>query len=447
MADAAVPRPGLRARAAARNPLPTGTASVGVGLLIAGVTAYAFLAVAKRALGTEEYAPLALLWTLVFLIGPGFFLPVEQEISRALAERRARGLGGGPVLRRAVAIAGGLLGLLLIAIAAGSGVLMDKTFDDEGLLVVGFGLALAGVAAGHVARGTCSGQGRFRPYAVFIAADGVIRLALCVALAVADVDDVGPYGVALGLAPILAVAVAVGRERGLVEAGPSASWREVTGALAALLAASVLSFTLVNGGPLAVDLVGTDAEQARAGTFLNALLIGRIPLFLFQAVQAALLPRLSSLAGAGQLDEFRTGLRRLLAVTAGLGTVAAVGSYAVGPFVVEMMFGDEVDHRTLGLLGLSCAAYMVALAVGQAVIALGGHRLAAASWAVGVAAFAVVTAVSADDVFLRVELGLLAGASAAAVAMAGSLAARLAAGAVAEPGTVIQALHELPLEP
>ena len=42
------------------------------------------------------------------------------------------------------------------------------------------------------------------------------------------------------------------------------------------------------------------------------MLLARIPLFMFQAVQAALLPRLSRLAAKGELDEFRAGLKRLL---------------------------------------------------------------------------------------------------------------------------------------
>src|SRR4051812_35850671 len=42
-------------------------------------------------------------------------------------------------------------------------------------------------------------------------------------------------------------------------------------------------------------------------TFTYGVLLARIPLFLFQAVQAALLPRLSRLAARNELDEFRSG--------------------------------------------------------------------------------------------------------------------------------------------
>jgi O-antigen/teichoic acid export membrane protein len=171
-----------------------------------------------------------------------------------------------------------------------------------------------------------------------------------------------------------------------------------------------------------------------------------VPLFLFQAVQAALLPRLSALAGAGQFDEFRTGLKRLVVVTAVLGVGAAAGSWLLGPFIVQKMFGDVVDHRTLGLLGIGCGAYMVALALAQAVIALGGHRLVAVAWAVGVAGFLVVTGVGAHELFFRVELGLAAGSVVSVGAMAVALQSRLRAGATLDEGNVVEALHQLPFD-
>ena len=74
-------------------------------------------------------------------------------------------------------------------------------------------------------------------------------------------------------------------------------------------------------GPVATKFVPppdltklTEAEKDAAGRFLPGLVIARIPLFLFQAVQAALLPKLSALAGAGLHGSFRKGLWRLLAV-------------------------------------------------------------------------------------------------------------------------------------
>ena len=246
-----------------RSPLPEGTLAVGVGLLVSGITSYGFLVLAARALEPDAYAPLGLLWTTMFLLGPGLFLPVEQEVSRALAARSARGEGGGPVLRRAGLLAAGLLGVLVVVLTAAGPTLLDHLFDGQGLLLVGLALGLAGTAVGHLARGACSGQGRFRPYAVFLGADGVIRLGLCVVLAIVGVDSAGWYGIALGVAPGVAVVIALARERGLVTEGPEAGWGEVSRALLALLLGSILSFTLINGGPLAIELLGDRGGAGR----------------------------------------------------------------------------------------------------------------------------------------------------------------------------------------
>ena len=55
------------------------------------------------------------------------------------------------------------------------------------------------------------------------------------------------------------------------------------------------------------------------GEFTAALVVARLPFFLFQAIQAALLPKLSGLVARGRYDEFRRGLRRLVLIVAGLG--------------------------------------------------------------------------------------------------------------------------------
>src|ERR1044072_3842670 len=89
------------------NPLPEGTLAVGAGLIVSGITSYGFLAISARALGPEKDAPLGVLWALTYVVCPGVFLPLEQEVGRALSTRRAKGLGGGPLIRRAALGGGG----------------------------------------------------------------------------------------------------------------------------------------------------------------------------------------------------------------------------------------------------------------------------------------------------------------------------------------------------
>ena len=445
MVEASPATSGLRDR----NPLPEGTFVVGAGVIVAGLGAYIFLALAARQLGPDEYAPLAVLWALVWIVGPGFFLPVEQEVARALADRRARRLGARPVLRKAAILGSGLLAIVLLVTAILSPLLAEHLFHDEMLLVVGFALAMCGACGAHLGRGTCSGAGRFAPYGLLLGGESGLRALFCAVLVALSVTTVGTYGLALGLASVVAVVVIMGRQRGLVSDGPEASWSELSSAMAALLVGSLMMAALVNAGTVAVQLLATSAEDDQAGRFQAGLQIARVPLFLFQAVQAALLPKLSGLAGAGRLDDFRAGMRRLLVLTVGIGVAGTLAAFLVGPPIVSLLFGEEfdLDHRTLGLLALANAVIMVAMALSQAVIALHGHKTVAVGWAAGVAAFVAGVVLFSDELFLRVELGLVVGAATATAILGVALARRLVAGTTPETGTLIEALHDLPVEP
>jgi O-antigen/teichoic acid export membrane protein len=432
------------------NPLPEGTLAVGVGLLINGVCSYGFLAVSGRVLGPVEYAPLATLWAVIFVVGPGFFLPLEQEVSRALAARRGRGVGGGPVLRRA-AVLGGILAAALVVVTIVLGPLMTtKLFNGEWVMVAALAIGQVAFYVTHLARGGFSGLVRFRAYSTLIAADGALRFVFCVALAVIGFEVAGPYGVGLAIAPILAVAVSLRGQRDLVTPGPDAPWSELSTALGWLLFGSVLAQTLPNIPVVAVELLSTPDQAAAVSEFQVGLIVARVPLFLFLAVQAALLPKLSALAGAGRIDEFKTGFRRLVAVVVGIGAIGTLAAFTIGPWVVRLLFGPEfdLDSRTLGLLALGSALYMLAVAMAQAVIALHGHARQAFVWLAGVIVFiVVVTAMSGSDLFLRAELGLVAGAGAAAAGMAWVVVERIRSGAVATSDSIVEAIHDVALEP
>ncbi len=433
-----------------RNPLPSGTAAVGVGLIVAGLSAYGFLFVANIALSDAEYSPLGALWSLVFLAGPGLFLPFEQEISRALAERRARRLGGAPVVRRAGTLGVGLLLGVLVVLILSARWIVDHLFDGQILLLVGLALGLAGALAGHLTRGSMSGTGRFKGYGTYLGADGFIRVMGAVVCLVAGVTIAGPFGIAVGIAGLLAVPVALRVQKPELEDGPESPLSEVGSALLLLLVASMCAFAIMNIGPVLVKLLADDSQSAAAGRFVNGVVIARIPLFLFQAVQASLLPKLSGLASSGQLGDFRSGLRRLLVAVAGLAVVGTIVGAVLGPFVVDTMFpGSDLGARTMGLLAAGAGLYMLAMACAQALIALGGHADQAAGWFIGCVALAITVLISSQDVFFRVELALLAGSAAALVVMGVLLVRRLtAAGPLhVDSGDLIEAIHDVAIEP
>ncbi|MEA2827397.1 MAG: hypothetical protein QOG43_1836 [Actinomycetota bacterium] len=396
--------------------------AIAAGLVVLGLTAYGFLVVAARALGPEAYAPLSALWAVVFLVGPGCFIPIEQELARSLAARHAAGLGGGPVIRRAARLGGGAVVVLTVACAIAGFVLLDRLFDGEVLLVVGLLLSLVGYYAEHLARGVLAGYGRFRPYGIALATEGTLRLVGCAVLAVLGVATAGPYGVVLGAAPLIATAVALRGQHDLAPPGPEADRRELTLALGWLLAGSVLAQALANAGPVAVKLLADDSERAVAGRFLAALIVARVPLFLFTAVLAPALPRLARMAAAGDRRGFDAGLRRLLGLVAALSAAGTLGALVAGPTVVRTLFGAdfELPAHDLATLALACAAYLFAMTLAQALIAVAGYGRVAMAWLAGVVSFGVVTALG-SDLLTRVELGMVAGGVVSAVTMGGLL--------------------------
>lgn len=401
-----------------RNPLPEGAASVGVGLGILGLTSYGFLVITGRVLGPVRLAPLSALWAIVFTAGPGVFLPLEQEASRLVASRSARDVGARPVVRRIGAIGAASAATLIVLGAATSPLTVDTLFAGEGLLLLGLLLAVAGFAGEHLLRGVLSGVGRFGRYGTVLAVEGLVRVAACGVLAVGGVAVAGPYGVVLGAAPFGAWFVGL-RRGGWLAPGPPVGWSEVSGALGWLLGGSVLSQGLANAALLAAPLLAEPDEQAVVGAFLASFVVARVPLFIFSAVQAALLPHLSRLAGQGRLDAFRSNLGRLIALVAAIGAVAAVAAYAIGPWAVRVLFGPgfPLGRVDLFLLAAGAGAYMVALAYAQAVIALGRHARAALGFGVGLVVAVLGFAVETTRLAVRLEIGFLLGAIAAAAAM------------------------------
>ncbi|MEJ6720472.1 lipopolysaccharide biosynthesis protein [uncultured Ilumatobacter sp.] len=430
-----------------RLPIPDGTIPVGIALLIAGIATYAFFKIGNVAVGGDKaFAPITALWFATFALAPGFFLPLEQELGRALAHRRALGQGTAPVVKKVVQLGVALTISVVAVIAIASPWIAEIYFGGNWFMVVALVLAFASYAPAHLARGICSGNGRFRSYAVIMGSDGVIRILLCIALAIIGVTAVGAYGLAVAIAPLFAVAYVYKRGQLANDDGPPASWSEVTPNLGWLLLGSVFAASLLNAGPIAASLLANDDQDVLVTQFGQGVLLARIPLFLFQAVQAALLPRLSRLAAQGELDEFRSGLKRLMMVVLVVGFVGTTGAFLIGPWALEVVFDADLTGRTLALLAFSSACYMIALATAQAVIALKGHALVSIGWGIGVIAFIIGTWQGSDDVFRRVEIGLLASSIAAMVTFGLTLRYKLMIGVVPDQDSIMDAITDMPFE-
>jgi O-antigen/teichoic acid export membrane protein len=400
-------------------PVPEGTYSIGAGLIIVGLAAYGFQILAAHQLSKSSFAALNGLWAIVFVVAPGLFQPIEQEVARALAHRRAQGIGGGPLVKRAMVL-GGILAAVVAAFALiFHKPLVDNLFKGYNALLPALFVALGCYYLAHTTRGTLAGNGRFGPYGLMHASEGLVRIGFCVLLVVFGVTEVGLYGLALALPPLFAVAIALRGQHGLLQPGPEAPYSELSSALGWLLVGSLLAQLLSYASFIGVTLLATPKESDAAGLFITGLFVARIPLLLFQAVQAALLPKLSHLAGEGKHDEFRAGMKRLLMIVIGLGIFGTIVATFLGPPIGKILFGDKwiLGDRDMFLLTLAASLFIVALTLAQGLIALKTYPQPAIAWIVGIVAF-IATVAAGTNLFLRNELGFVMGAGSAALLMA-----------------------------
>jgi O-antigen/teichoic acid export membrane protein len=336
-----------------------------------------------------------------------------------VSARRSLGIGGGPVIRRAAVLGGGLaLALMAVSLAASKPIL-DHLFDKQILLLVSLVIALPAYAAVHLSRGTLSGSGRFGGYGAILGLEGLTRVGASVLFVVIGIHSAGTYGLLVALGPAVAVTLVMSRQRGLLPPGPEAPWTELSEALGWLLLGAVLSQAFVNASVPLVKVLAPDTQKEIAGQFQAGLIITRVPLFMFQAVQAALLPKLAGLAASGRITDFRTGLKRLILVVIAVGVAATVGAWILGPFALKTAFGakfNKLGHADLAYLALGGAAYMLSMALSQALIALRGYAKVALGWAIALVVF-VIGVVVLHGLLFRVEMGIVAGALVSVVAI------------------------------
>jgi O-antigen/teichoic acid export membrane protein len=430
----------------ARDAVPEGTFAVGGGLIVAAATAYIFLIVANAGLSRVQYSALSAFWAFIFVAGPGLFLPLEQEVGRALAHRHAQGIGGGPLVTRAGRLGALLTALMVTVTLVTAPLYVDSQFHGDWLLVASLAIGLVSFAVMHLTRGTLSGNGRFRPYGIMLGIDGAAKFVGALVLLALGVENAGAYGMCMALSPFIATAFALRGQKGLMRPGPPAPYSELSTSLGWLLAGSVLMQTLGYSALIGVNVLKEPGDTALVAALTSAFFIARIPPLLFQAVQGTLLPKLAGLAGPGRHDDFRTGLKQLLVIVVGIAVVGTVAAFVIGVPVGKVLFKPfNISPKDLGLLAAGSGAFIIALTVAQALIALHGHRMASIAWGLGVVAFCV-TAAAIEPLDTRVEVGFLVGALVSTAVMGWALVVRMRRGVDEGIGSLISQIEHEPLE-
>ncbi len=394
--------------AASRAP---GALLMSAGTVGSGLLAYAFNAVAARTLGPDAYGPIAVLWAAMFLVAVVLFRPVEQTLSRAVAERTAVGQDARPVVRPVAALAVATALAAIAACAVAWGAITDRLFDGQSMLTAMLVVGIAGYGASYFVRGLVGGRRWYAGYGVLLLADGGVRLALVLPLYVWVSSSLA--AAALAAAAIAgAVAPLVLRGRTTIThlsgtvAGAPFRLGSAAGFAASTMVLAAGDQILLSGGPVLVMLHGGENASKAAGLVFAATMLVRAPAYLFQGVAAALLPNLTTMLAQDDEHGFRRAVARTVAILAAFAGLMVLGAFAIGPTVMGILYGDGFDagRTELALLAAGAGGYLVAATLSQAALARDEAVGAAAIWAASAAIFVILELTLSGDALMRVAL-------------------------------------------
>ena len=393
----------------------SGARILSIGIASTGIFTFLYLAAASHELDPASYSRISLCWAIMFVILSVIYRPIEQLLSRTIADRRARGLHGHS-LRIPALIQGSFATLFLIVALALRPEIEQGIFDGSSALYWILVIGVLAYAASYFARGWLAGHQRFALYGGLVFLESTSRFLFALAVAVGIASGQAAVGLGMAVAPFASLCVipfAFSRVRvdapagvpvadaaregpahaEIEEAAADLSLKRGTGFAVSVVGIMLAEQTLMNAGVLIVAAnAGGKAglTVGITGFVFNVLLIVRAPLQLFQAIQTSILPHLASLEVRESAAEFHQAIRITIKVIAAFAGAVAIGLLAIGPFVMTALLGDKgfpYGRIGLALVGLGMGFHLTAGTLNQAALARGRAPLAAVAWLISAALF------------------------------------------------------------
>jgi O-antigen/teichoic acid export membrane protein len=422
------PEPNRQPAAGGSRTYAAGARVLSIGIASTGIFTFAYLATASHVLDQQAYGRVSLCWAVMFVILSVIYRPVEQLMSRTIADRRARGLEGHSLAIPAliqISFALVFLGAALLFRHRIERGLFDGSSSLYWILVIG----VLAYAASYFARGWLAGHQRFALYGGLVFLESTSRFLFALAVAVGIGSGQGAVGLGMAVAPFVSLSVipfafsrvkhrapaalptadAAGEgpaHAAVEEASANLSLKYGTGFAVAVVGIMLAEQTLMNA---AVLIVNETSGRALAGFVFNVLLIVRAPLQLFQAIQTSILPHLAGLEARESAEEFHRAIALTVRVIAAFAGAVALGLLAVGPVVMTALLGNKGFHYGrvgLAVVGVGMGLHLVAGTLNQAALARGRAGIASVAWLCAAALFVVFVAtptISAE--VTRVEVG------------------------------------------
>lgn len=381
--------------------------NVGTGLIVVAtaVSALAVLgyqAIASRTLGTDGFAPIAVLWTVMFLVYTVIQLPAEQHLTRALVVTRDP-----DALRR---VRRDMIGAFAFgsALAVGFVILtLDRFFDSDStfvLITLGIMVSRSLMAAG---RGSLAGHRRFSGYAGSIAIEAVALIGGGVAAALFDAST-PVFAAVLAIAPL---ATMLARPFASIEGQGEAPQLEAQPGsfLVWLIIATTASQLIIAGGPIAVSFVGGTA--AAVSIYFTSFALLRGPVTSAYNLVARVLPDFTELAQSDDPTRLWKWAPRITTAGFVLALVGAAGSGLLLRPLIEVIYGEAFVPPQLAatLGGAGVGLGLGALFATQMYSASARGALLASGWGAGLALSIIVLIVLDLDPVDRVAAAFVVG--------------------------------------
>lgn len=395
-----------------RSTIRGGVAHVGFGSLVSAGAIYVVLLVASRTLPVVDNTAL-LTWLAAFQLGTGLLAGLTTELTRATA---AAGMSSeGPSTVRVGSSVGVLLAAALLATAVlwAAGVLGREDWVSAGFLSVGLG----GFAVHAAMAGGLSGLGAWKGLGRLLTLEAVVKLLLVLCVAMVS-PSLPAFSGAIAVAAFSWLALAPTREgRAGLLARTDLGVRGLAPRLASAVGAQGASAVLTVGFPLLLAATTAPAVYASSAPLLLAISLTRAPLMIpLGAFQSMAIRHFVSSKGGQVLL-----LLRMAGLILSIGLAGGAAAWAVGPWLMEVLFTYHVSGQVLGALTLAAAVLATLTLAGALCQAANLHAWFLAGWL-----FAVLVSVAVlllpMDMAPRTLASLVSGPLTGAVVMAAGLA-------------------------
>ena len=381
--------------------------NIGTGLIVAAtalsaLAVLAYQAIGSRTLGADAFAPIAVLWTVMFLIYTVLNLPAEQHLTRALVVTRdTRDLAR---VRRDMLGAFALGTVLGVAFVAAT---LDRFFEGDLRYVALTAAIMVTRAIMATGRGALAGHRRFGGYAATIALEAGALLVGGLMAAVFDLSTVG-FATVLAIAPLVTL---LARPFAPIEGEgePPALTAQPGSFLVWLIIATASSQVIIAGGPIAVGFVGGTAAQV--SIYFTAFALLRGPVTSAYNLVARVLPDFTVVAHGDRPEGLWSWARRITIGGIVVAIPGAIGAGALLGPIVDAVYGPDFVPPTAAaaLGGAGVGLGLGALFATQIYSASARGAMLALGWVVGLIASVSVIVVSGIEPITRVALAFVVG--------------------------------------